>query len=116
MICVNCQKRSPTAPTFATTAAPSNPRPRPSVRIGTPGAKKRLVRSITDKKIAGVCGGLADYFDVDATIIRVCWLLAFLCAGTGLLVYVLLWIALPIAPTGVVTASTVPVTSQPITR
>ena len=81
------------------------------------GGKKRLVRSSTDKKLGGVCGGLADYFDLDATIIRVCWLLAFLCGGVGLFAYVVLWIALPLAPTGTVPAATASVTtSQPITR
>ncbi len=66
------------------------------------GAHKRLMRSSTDKKIAGVCAGLADYFDMDATIIRVLWLLLFLCAGTGVLAYVIFWIVLPLAPGGVV--------------
>ncbi|MBV8515469.1 MAG: PspC domain-containing protein, partial [Acidobacteria bacterium] len=62
---------------------------------------------------------LADYFDVDVTIVRVCWLLAFLLGGTGLLAYVILWIALPLAPTGVTYAqapATTPVTSQPVPR
>lgn len=59
---------------------------------------KRLMRSSADKKIAGVCAGLADYFDLDATIVRVVWLLALFCAGTGFLIYIILWIALPLAP------------------
>jgi phage shock protein PspC (stress-responsive transcriptional regulator) len=42
--------------------------------------------------------GLADYFDLDPTIVRIVWLLAIFFAGTGLLVYVVLWIALPLAP------------------
>src|SRR5260370_24361128 len=72
------------------------------------GPKKRLVRSTTDKKIAGVCAGLADYFDLDPTIIRLVWLLAFLFAGAGLLAYIILWIALPAGPTGVPTTSSAP--------
>jgi phage shock protein PspC (stress-responsive transcriptional regulator) len=56
------------------------------------------MRSSTDKKIGGVCAGLADYFDLDPTIVRVVWLLAIFFAGTGLLVYIILWIVLPIAP------------------
>jgi phage shock protein PspC (stress-responsive transcriptional regulator) len=63
------------------------------------------MRSSTDKKIAGVCAGLADYFDLDPTIVRVVWLLAVLCAGTGLLLYVILWIVLPVAPAGVIPTS-----------
>ena len=61
-------------------------------------SSKRLMRSSTDKKIAGVCAGLADYFDLDATIIRLVWLLLLFFAGTGLLAYMVLWIVLPIAP------------------
>jgi phage shock protein PspC (stress-responsive transcriptional regulator) len=56
------------------------------------------MRSSRDKKLGGVCAGLADYFDLDPTIVRVVWLLAFLCAGAGGLVYIVLWIALPLAP------------------
>jgi len=59
---------------------------------------KRLMRSSRDKKIGGVCAGLADYFDLDATIVRVVWLLAILFAGTGFFVYLVLWIVLPQAP------------------
>jgi len=62
------------------------------------GGRKRLVRSTTDKKIAGVAAGLADYFDLDPTIVRVVWLLAILFAGTGLIAYLILWIALPPGP------------------
>jgi len=64
-----------------------------------------LMRSSTDKKIAGVCAGLADYFDLDPTIVRVVWLLAVLCAGTGLLLYAILWIVLPLAPAGIIPTS-----------
>jgi phage shock protein PspC (stress-responsive transcriptional regulator) len=56
------------------------------------------MRSSRDKKIGGVCAGLADYFDLDPTLVRIVWLLAVFFAGTGLLVYVILWIALPLAP------------------
>jgi phage shock protein PspC (stress-responsive transcriptional regulator) len=63
------------------------------------------VRSTTDKKIAGVAAGLAYYFDLDPTIIRLVWLLAALFAGTGVLAYIILWIALPPGPTCVVTNS-----------
>ncbi len=70
---------------------------------GAPGvaaapAVKRLMRSSRDKKIGGVCAGLAEYFELDPTIVRVVWLLAIFFAGTGLLVYLILWIVLPEAP------------------
>jgi phage shock protein PspC (stress-responsive transcriptional regulator) len=63
------------------------------------------MRSSTDKKIAGVCAGLADYFDLDPTIVRVVWLLAILVGGTGVLAYLILWIVLPVAPAGVIPTS-----------
>ena len=54
-----------------------------------------LVRSTTDRKIAGVAGGLAAYLNLDATLIRVMWVLAVLGAGFGVLAYVVLWVVLP---------------------
>ena len=57
--------------------------------------KKRLSKDLNDKKIAGVCSGIARYFDIDPTIIRVIWLIAVLCFGFGLLAYIICWIVLP---------------------
>ncbi len=59
---------------------------------------KRLYRSRTDKKIAGVCGGLAKYFGVDPVIPRVILLVLVLGAGVGLLAYVICWIVIPVEP------------------
>jgi len=56
---------------------------------------KKLYRSKTDKIFAGVCGGLADYFDIDATIIRLLFILIVAFGGSGLIVYVLLWLIMP---------------------
>jgi eukaryotic-like serine/threonine-protein kinase len=64
-------------------------------------AQKRFVRSTNDRKIAGVCGGLADYFNLDPTIMRVVCALAFFFAGIGPIVYIILWIFVPAGPTGV---------------
>ncbi|MCQ2184397.1 MAG: PspC domain-containing protein, partial [Bacteroidales bacterium] len=44
-------------------------------------ASKKLQRTVADKKIAGVCGGIAKYFDIDPTVVRIVYLIAFL-AGT----------------------------------
>lgn len=55
--------------------------------------EKRLVRK--NKKIFGVCGGLADYFNLDPTIIRVLFLAAVILFGSGVLLYVILAIAMP---------------------
>lgn len=62
------------------------------------GPYRRLTRSVTDKKIAGVCAGLAEYFDMDPTLVRVAWLLLVLFGGTGVLAYVIFWIVVPQAP------------------
>jgi phage shock protein PspC (stress-responsive transcriptional regulator) len=105
MLCPNCQKDIAAGSKFcyncgAKQAETGSPAPPPVYA-----ARRRLVRSTNDRKIAGVCGGLADYFDLDPTIIRVVWVLAFFCAGTGLLAYIILWIAVPEGITGVTTTS-----------
>jgi len=59
---------------------------------------KRIYRSNVDKKIAGVCGGFAEYFDIDPTIIRVLWLIFLIIGGTGLLAYLICWLVIPKKP------------------
>jgi phage shock protein C len=60
---------------------------------------KKLYRSRTNRKIAGVCGGLAEYFNIDATIIRVIAFLLLLPGGLpGFIPYVVLWVIVPRAP------------------
>lgn len=56
---------------------------------------KRLRKSRTDRKLCGVCGGLADYLNMDSTIIRLIWALLILAAGTGLLAYIIAAIVMP---------------------
>ncbi len=58
-------------------------------------AQKRLMRASSDKIIGGVASGLGHYFDLDPTLIRVIFLIAFLGFGTGLLVYLILWLLMP---------------------
>ncbi len=59
--------------------------------------EKRLYRNEHDKVIAGVCSGLADYMKIDSTIVKVLFVLATIfLAGTGLLVYIILWIVAPV--------------------
>ena len=55
---------------------------------------KRLTKS-RDKKIFGVCGGVAEYFDMDPTVVRIIWLIAVLGAGTGLLAYIIAALLMP---------------------
>ena len=55
---------------------------------------KRLYRSNTNKVIAGVCGGIVEYFDIDPVIIRLIWIL-FLFIGAGIFAYIIAWIVIP---------------------
>ncbi len=55
---------------------------------------KRLTKSF-DKKICGVCGGIAEYFDIDPTLVRLIWVIMILCFGTGLLAYLIAAIIMP---------------------
>ena len=57
--------------------------------------KKRLYKSSTDKKVCGVCGGIANYFDVDPTVIRLIWVIFTLAGGSGLIAYIIAAIIMP---------------------
>jgi phage shock protein C len=59
---------------------------------------KRLYRSRDERKIWGVCGGIANYFDVDPTLIRLIAVLTLFFAFTGILVYIILAIVMPLEP------------------
>ena len=58
--------------------------------------KKKLYRSTRDKKIAGVCGGIAEYLDVDSTIVRLIAIALVFGWGTGLLAYIIAAIIMPV--------------------
>ncbi len=58
-------------------------------------AQKKFFLSSTDKKIAGVCGGIAEYFEIDSLLVRVAFLVLFFGFGTGLLAYLVLWLLAP---------------------
>lgn len=58
-------------------------------------SSKKLYRSKRQIVIAGVCGGLAEYFDIDVTIVRLIWAAAFFMGGVGLLAYILAAIIIP---------------------
>lgn len=78
--------------------------------------EKKLMRSRTNTKIAGVCGGLGEYMDVDPTLIRLVWVLLVFFAGTGILAYIIAWIVMPEAPLVEPAKVTAPATSpQPAT-
>lgn len=61
---------------------------------------KKLYRSSTDVMLGGVCAGLADFFNMDPTIMRLIFVVLFLSGTLGLWVYIILWIVIPIEPTG----------------
>ncbi len=56
---------------------------------------KKFRLSATDKKLGGVCGGLAEYLNVDSTILRLLFVVFTLCGGCGLLIYVIAWLIAP---------------------
>lgn len=58
--------------------------------------KKKLLRSVRDRKLGGVCGGLAEYFDIDPTIVRLAWaFVSLVSVGVGVLAYFIAWIIIP---------------------
>lgn len=60
---------------------------------------KRLYKSRTDKKLLGVCGGIAQYFGIDSTLVRLACVLLFFAWGTGVLAYLLAALVMPAEPT-----------------
>ena len=56
---------------------------------------KRLQRSNTERWIGGVCGGIAEYFSIDPTVVRLLFVLFALAFGGGLLIYIVCWILIP---------------------
>ena len=59
---------------------------------------KKLFKSTSDKKLCGVCGGIAEYFNIDSTIVRLIWvLLSFFC-GSGILAYIIAALIMPTFP------------------
>ncbi|MDO4952686.1 MAG: PspC domain-containing protein [Synergistaceae bacterium] len=58
-------------------------------------AKKHLAKSSSNKKIAGVCGGIGEYLDIDPTIVRLVWCISVVCCGFGFLAYVIAAFIMP---------------------
>ena len=57
--------------------------------------KKRLYKSREDKKLCGVCGGIAEYFELDPSIIRLAWVVFTLLGGSGIIAYIIAAIVMP---------------------
>ena len=63
-------------------------------------AYKQLFRSRTNRRIAGVCGGIGEYFGIDPTLVRLLWLLSIFMGGLGIIAYLIAWIIMPEEPEG----------------
>jgi phage shock protein C len=59
---------------------------------------RKLYRSRSDRKLAGVCGGLASYFTLDATLLRVLFVVLGVMGGSGVVIYLAMWIIVPSEP------------------
>lgn len=59
---------------------------------------KHLCRSRRNRKVAGVCGGIGEYFAWDPTLVRVAWIVLVLLGGSGFLLYLILWLVMPDGP------------------
>jgi phage shock protein PspC (stress-responsive transcriptional regulator) len=58
-------------------------------------SKRKLLRSSDDYIVAGVCGGLAEYFQIDSSLVRIIFILLILGCGSGFFVYIILWLIVP---------------------
>lgn len=93
MYCSSCGKNIGESPVFCQFCG-TRIAPMPTYSV----PKRPFARSSADKKIAGVCAGVARYFDLDTSIVRAVWLLCVLLGGTGFLAYIVLWIVMPLDP------------------
>jgi len=60
--------------------------------------KKKLYKTRKDKKLDGVCGGIAEYFDIDPTLVRLAWILFTALGGSGIVAYIVCAIVIPEKP------------------
>jgi phage shock protein C len=95
MYCTKCGAQLEEKDFYCSQCGTATAKARPYV----PRAARQLMRSRYNKKIAGVCGGFAEYLEVDPTLVRVIWLaLAFLPFPGAILAYIIAWIAMPKEP------------------
>ena len=60
--------------------------------------EKRLYRSRSNRTLAGVCAGIAEYYGWDPTLVRVAWIVLTLLGGSGILLYLIMWLVMPESP------------------
>src|ERR1700740_3366754 len=96
MVCPNCRKEIAEYSNFCSYCGARQTDAFAANRVGP----KRLMRSSTDSKLGGVCGGLAEYFGVDPGIMRIAMTLITIASGfvPGILFYLVAWVILPVAP------------------
>jgi phage shock protein C len=68
------------------------------IRVGASLARRKLIRPRVGRKIAGVCLGFSEYFDIDVTVVRVVWLIASVTTVIGMISYPIAWIVMPEEP------------------
>jgi phage shock protein C len=112
MICLNCQREISDYSNYCNICG---------ARQQTVTSGKRLMRSSTNVKLAGVCGGVAEYLNVDPTLVRLIWVLLSLIPGFvfgGILGYLLAWMIIPKAPLALPAApsSNNPMSSNPMSN
>ncbi len=101
MYCSNCGKSIDDSSVFCQfCGARTAQQKSSSFPFKIPSSKRPFARYSNDKKIAGVCGGVARYFDLDSSLVRAIWLLCSLLWGAGPIAYVVLWVAMPLDPAG----------------
>lgn len=59
---------------------------------------KKLYRSVTNKMLGGVCGGIGEYLNIDPTVIRLLWVIIGLCGGAGVIAYIIALVVIPNKP------------------
>jgi phage shock protein C len=84
--------------------------------VGYRAVPRRLMRPRAGRKIAGVCAGFANHFDLDVTLVRLVWLVVVIFAGTGLLAYLIGWIVIPGEPLALPAAASAPSNGYPATN
>jgi phage shock protein C len=95
MYCTNCGTELTEREIYCSQCGHGTEKAANRPRVGP--APRQLLRSMTDKKIAGVCSGVAKYLEVDVTIVRLLWIiLVFVPPSLGLIGYIVAWIVMPV--------------------
>jgi phage shock protein C len=97
MLCGNCRREIADYSNFCYFCGARQAITAPGQQRAT---QKRLMRSVSDRKIAGVCGGMADYFEMDSSVVRIIWVLLaiFPIPFSAVVGYLIAWLVMPEAP------------------